>query len=339
MSKSYAELQEMIKTVKSNMDHQKEEIEFKLKHLQELTYFLIHAKENGIADVILTERIKGWKAYKELEPVKIQRMLARVHQAFTSARDKTIELDLCQACENLYKNIQQACENMNQTITSIEQLILTFQSEENSQNNILKLDSTIKQAEITFQANFNEILEAMKKIEEHLIIFKKIVENVEEMVAREMWRRHLEKTKIQPTEVKEIEIKPPVKFIADPAALDHQFYSSPRKPKQSKKEVYINALRIWADDKENPSSQKIALANYLFESAGHHLLAKEKRYWPLCIFSIKTKSMATAQGLLAHGLSDQDKKQLLFNENYMKRKQALEAYHEEMGFCAKKLQK
>lgn len=336
MPQSYAELQEMIKTVKKNMDKQKEEIEFKLKHLQERTYFLIHAKEKGIADAILTERIKEWKAYKELNPVKIQRMLARVHQAFTSARDTTIELGLYQACENLYKNIQQACENMNQTIVSIEQLVLTFEREENSQNNLVKLDSTIKQAEITFQENFKEISDAMQKIEEHSTIFIKMVENVEDIVAREMWQRHLEKTKPQLAEVKEIEKNPQVKLIADPAALDHKFYNSPRQPKQSKKEVYINALRIWADDKENLSSQKIALANYLFENAGHHLLAKEKRYWPLCIFSIKTKSMATAQGLLAHGLSDQDKKQLLFNEKYMKRKLALEAYYEEMGVGVKK---
>src|SRR5580692_3381317 len=161
----------MIKTVKSNMDQQKEGLEFKLKHLQERSYFLTHAKENGIADVILTERIKEWKAYKELSPAKSKRMLTRVHQALTSARDTTLELDLFQECENIYKNIQQACENINQTIDSIKQLILTFQTEEHNENNLLKLDSTIKQAELTFQANFNEILEAMQKIEEHYTIF------------------------------------------------------------------------------------------------------------------------------------------------------------------------
>lgn len=302
------------------MNRQKEEIEFKLKHLQELTYFLIHAKESGIADVILTERIQEWKTYKELNPIKIKRMLARVHQAFTSVRGTTIELGLYQACENIHKNIQQACENMNQAIVSIEQLILTFQQEENSENNLLKLDFTIRQAELTFQANFNEILEAMQKIEEHSTIFTKIVENVEDMVSREMRQHKLEQAKTQPAVTQEMKKIPVVKRITDPAALDHKFYNSPCQPKQSKKEIYLNALRIWADDKENSSSQKIALANYLFENAGHHLLAKEKRYWPLCIFSIKTKSMAKAQELLAHGLSDQDKRQLLFNEKYMKRK-------------------
>lgn len=333
MVKSYVELQEMIKTLKFNKDQRRQEVELKLENLHKFAVYLTNTSNRFIADVILTEQIKHWKEYKELNSIKVKRIIARVQQAFTSARETTLELDLVEEFKKIYENIKQICESMDQTIESIEQLISTLKTEKYNENNIIELDRTIQQAELTFQANFNEILEKMQKLGEHYQIYTKIVEKVEDDVAREM-RQHRteeEKKKIQ-QETPEIEkshgLVSPWKGRSEVEAdaLDVKFCNIPRKPKQTKKEAYISALKLWVDDEKIISMQKIVLANYLFQQSGHHLLAKEKRYRPFCVFSPKTTSMATVQGLLAKDLSDQEKQQLLYDEKCLGRKKALKAY-------------
>ncbi len=342
MGKSYAALlQEMIETLKANKDQQIQRIELKLNKLHDVVTVFANARTRNAADLVLTEQIPKWKEYQalNLNEGKVKRIVARIQQAFVAAKETTLASDLLEKCENIYKTLGQSCENINQTITSIEQLMITFEKEENSEKNLLKLACTIQQAEFSFQNSFDEMLLDIKKIEETYEVFIKMMEEMNRIVCWEIkqYEENIKKTQKNSQEAEtKAQIIPQlvIKLDEDPAVLDKQFCSVVRQPKQTKKDAYITALRIWADEKEHASTQKIALANYLFQKAGNHILAKDKRWRPLSIFSIKTTSMARAQGLLAHGLSEQDKQQLKFNKNSLERKKAREAYDVEMGCSA-----
>ncbi len=101
---------------------------------------------------------------------------------------------------------------------------------------------------------------------------------------------------------------------------------------KAKKDAYLTCLRAWINQEPPPSNEeKIAHANYLASSLERydpHLLTQERHGEKngLTLFSNKTTRMATAQGLLAQGLSPEEKLKLYFNIELLERRRAKMAY-------------